>query len=843
MNHHLDQEVVAGFISEAKGYLPEIMLGLESFAADTEQLPSLRESFRYAHIIKGAASMLGFMQISEVAYQLEVTLEMLCEEHLPLSQELLEDLCQNVGELAKLLNQSLSEVPAEPPAHIPAAASRDELSSTDELSMPELSTNKLLTNKLSTDELLTPTPSIPQLLIPEAPASEPIDAPAALLSVNDFPLPSLALTPSDYEESGETILLPSPEIEEEILPEARTTWSSSALPEFEAEESLVSLLDEAGFSVSLPETTGTPTIGDLNLNDVARELKESFGAYPPLPQPEFTLPDDLTAGLPEFQFAAQPTARVEENLLDEVPAQEACTNASITTELQLPEPMSGLLPDLLPNVLPNVLEDNEPLPAANLAFDNLTDHFAEDLLAAPASMPDDPIANAAQESLIPEQSTTNVVHGDTFIIESMEENRAPATPDFQTQWASTVPDFQESAPIIARLDEVLPELAVLPNLPELTTSTDFDQQFALAAFDAATAQPEAVPEPPTVAAPQSPLPSFAISSPAISDEMAKELMETFLLEAEEHLQNLHTSLRVLYKNPNNRNLLQEVRRSSHSLKGTAAMVGFDNIRQLTHRMEDVLDLVYDGAMQLTQERTLLLMQATDALEDMSNGQSNAGEVQRLYHEFTRLLAQDRPAPITAEKSLPMIADEPETLWPTQGIEEGVEASPESCTPIESETVEEADLVALPAELDTVSGFVENESDITLETTIETETVLPELPFEWNESLTQEAETATEVEPFEWTESLALETQTEAATEQLVPEPLVATATEIIEEHEASSELPVERTRELPLEMVSALPREPLSVTAPGMVAETLAASVMPAPVAVTEPVATPTPVH
>ena len=127
MNHHLDQAVVVGFISEAKGYLPEIILGLESFAADATQLHSLKEAFRYAHIIKGAASMLDFMQISEVAYQLEITLEMLCEEHLPLSQELLEDMCKHVSDLAELLNHSLLEAPADDSAQVSTALSGNEL--------------------------------------------------------------------------------------------------------------------------------------------------------------------------------------------------------------------------------------------------------------------------------------------------------------------------------------------------------------------------------------------------------------------------------------------------------------------------------------------------------------------------------------------------------------------------------------------------------------------------------------------------------------------------------------------------------------------------------------------
>ena len=453
MNHHIDQEVVVGFISEAKGYLPEIMLGLESFAADVNQLHNLREAFRYAHIIKGAASMLGFMQISEVAYQLEVTLEMLCEEHLPLSQELLEDLCQNVGDLAELLDHSLDEAPAEDAAQSSAVALSDEILSTDELSIPELSTSELSTDELSTDEL-----SIPELLIPESYVTEPMELPAALLPVNDFSLPVFALTPSEYEEKGETILLPTEE-GEEILPEARATWSSYVPPEYETEEPLVSLLNETSFSVSLPETTETPTIGDLDLNDVAKELKESYGAFPPPPQPEFTLPDELMAGLPELKLEAEPVALQEERPeeivekiaeeiaeelpLDLLPVEEICAEAASETARS----------EILPEVLPNVLEDSEP--SAPLALNNLADQCAEDWLPAPESMP----------QVAPPDA--NILEGDSFVAEAVGEAVTPTLPDFE----------MESLPEPA-FDEALPELTAFPNLPEMTAPADFDQQLA-----------------------------------------------------------------------------------------------------------------------------------------------------------------------------------------------------------------------------------------------------------------------------------------------------------------------------------------------------------------------------
>ncbi len=627
MNHHLDQEVVVGFFSEAKGYLPEIMLGLESFAADATQLDALREAFRFAHIIKGAASMLGFMQISEVAYQLEVALEMLCEENLPLSQELLEDLCQNVSDLADLLDQSLAEIPAEV------------ISSTNELSTEQLSTNELSTSELSTDESSIAKLALPELLPLEPLAAEPTEATTPAQPDNEFALPEISVTPpalephelalpdfsftppaldpvedpealDDYEEKGETFLLPT-EAEDDLLPEARAPWAALTPPELaalETEEPLVALLNDAAFSVSLPEATETPTIGDVDLHDVAKELKESFGAYPPPLQPEFALPDELMAGLPEIQLT---------------PASDA---AAPTETASLAE---------APQVLPDVLEDSAPTPTADLAIDNLADQLAEDLLTEPAA--------SAPPSL------ENGVQGDTFVVapevEADNAEAVPAVPD--AQCPTTVDVEEPNWPALA-FDETLPELLPLPSLSELIAPTEGETQGEAESFDLATALPEPTPEPVTTSAPAASLPA-PLASPVISDDMAEELMETFLLEAEEHLQNLHTSLRVLYKNPHNRELLQEVRRSSHSLKGTAAVVGLDNIMQLAHRMEDVLDLMYDGEMQLTPERTLLLMQATDALEDMSNGQVKTGEVQRLYAAFARLLAEHSAAAARAEE--------------------------------------------------------------------------------------------------------------------------------------------------------------------------------------------------
>ncbi|MEJ2607488.1 MAG: Hpt domain-containing protein [Anaerolineales bacterium] len=53
-----DEDVLAGFLDEARGYLPIILERLEAFQADPQQSTAIKEAFRYSHTIKGTASMI-----------------------------------------------------------------------------------------------------------------------------------------------------------------------------------------------------------------------------------------------------------------------------------------------------------------------------------------------------------------------------------------------------------------------------------------------------------------------------------------------------------------------------------------------------------------------------------------------------------------------------------------------------------------------------------------------------------------------------------------------------------------------------------------------------------------
>jgi two-component system, chemotaxis family, sensor kinase CheA len=92
------------------------------------------------------------------------------------------------------------------------------------------------------------------------------------------------------------------------------------------------------------------------------------------------------------------------------------------------------------------------------------------------------------------------------------------------------------------------------------------------------------------------------------------LIATFLDEAREMLALMEESLVTLEKHPASDDLLNEVFRAAHTLKGSAACVGFDAVVELAHRVEDVLDLVRSRALAFDSSAASTLLSAVDALK-------------------------------------------------------------------------------------------------------------------------------------------------------------------------------------------------------------------------------------
>jgi two-component system chemotaxis sensor kinase CheA len=92
-----------------------------------------------------------------------------------------------------------------------------------------------------------------------------------------------------------------------------------------------------------------------------------------------------------------------------------------------------------------------------------------------------------------------------------------------------------------------------------------------------------------------------------------EYLPMFLAECRENLQELNLAVVRLEEAPDDRETVDAIFRIAHSLKGMAATMGFEGMASLTHKMEDVFELLRQRGTGLTGEVVDVLLACLDAL--------------------------------------------------------------------------------------------------------------------------------------------------------------------------------------------------------------------------------------
>lgn len=95
-----------------------------------------------------------------------------------------------------------------------------------------------------------------------------------------------------------------------------------------------------------------------------------------------------------------------------------------------------------------------------------------------------------------------------------------------------------------------------------------------------------------------------------------QYLAMFIDESKDHLQELNENLLELERDSRNLTIVQHIFRSAHTLKGMSATMGFEDVTRLTHEMENVLDLVRNGRLQIDAGIFDLLFRCLDELEKM-----------------------------------------------------------------------------------------------------------------------------------------------------------------------------------------------------------------------------------
>ena len=133
--------------------------------------------------------------------------------------------------------------------------------------------------------------------------------------------------------------------------------------------------------------------------------------------------------------------------------------------------------------------------------------------------------------------------------------------------------------------------------------------------------------------------------------MDNQYMDMFLDESHEHLQSLNEGLLRLEENMEEIDAVNDIFRNAHTLKGMSATMGFAKIAELTHEMEDVLDLVRKSQLKLNEDIMDTLFKCLDSLEQMvdSVGNGEAEDVVDVSDLVAKLssISKGTPAPTAA----------------------------------------------------------------------------------------------------------------------------------------------------------------------------------------------------
>ena len=142
-----------------------------------------------------------------------------------------------------------------------------------------------------------------------------------------------------------------------------------------------------------------------------------------------------------------------------------------------------------------------------------------------------------------------------------------------------------------------------------------------------------------------------------------EIVQEFLVESYENLDNLERELVTLETRPDDMKALGSIFRMIHTIKGTCGFLGFGKLEKVAHVGENLLSRLRDGELKLTPDMTTTLLKTADAIRQMlgsieANGNEGERNDEELIGTLTRMQqiasdvpGTDKPTPIAVSKSV------------------------------------------------------------------------------------------------------------------------------------------------------------------------------------------------
>ena len=143
-----------------------------------------------------------------------------------------------------------------------------------------------------------------------------------------------------------------------------------------------------------------------------------------------------------------------------------------------------------------------------------------------------------------------------------------------------------------------------------------------------------------------------------------EIVQEFLVESHENLDQLDRDLVALEREPDSRDLLGSIFRTIHTIKGTSGFLAFGSLESVTHVGENLLARLRDGKMSMTPQTTDALLAMVDRVRDLlaaieADGTEGSVDVSVVVQQISALLdGTAAPAAEAAPAAGPVTEPEP-----------------------------------------------------------------------------------------------------------------------------------------------------------------------------------------
>lgn len=176
------------------------------------------------------------------------------------------------------------------------------------------------------------------------------------------------------------------------------------------------------------------------------------------------------------------------------------------------------------------------------------------------------------------------------------------------------------------------------------------------------------------------------------DDM-QEILEDFLVEAFELIEQIDHDLVELESNPEDLELLNSIFRVAHTVKGSSSFLNFDVLTKLTHKMEDVLNKARHGELKITPDIMDVVLESVDKMKTLLNCIRDNGNDTAIGMDIEPICAKLAAVAeggavqnsVSPTPDLPPQASEPQAAAPEQASGQSApeQAAPQAATPAQS----------------------------------------------------------------------------------------------------------------------------------------------------------------